>query len=540
MKYDELVNEPTPQTEPLDKRQVANNTGGFVYGLDKWKRLERFLILGSDSNTYYQSAKALTKENAACVLECFAEDALRTAETIKEISHSGRAPKNDPAIFALALGAVSTDAATRQISLNRLKDVCRTSTHLFSFVKAAKGLGKGFGRGMKRAIADWYTSKTIEQVAYQAIKYRQREGYTHKRLLDMSHAPSKGDPNRNALYLWMKGKEGLENFPTHLPSQILSHLYAMRPESSREYRIGLVKASNLPWEALPTECNSDPLIWEAMLPKMGLTALIRNLGNMTKVGTISPLSEAEQVVVRRLSDPADLKLSRIHPFHVLQAMAVYRSGQGFKGSGSWTPSVPVLDALDAAFYQTFANVIPSNKNFLIGLDVSGSMTSPFSGSVLSCRDASAALALVTMATEPTTHVVGFTAKGSQSRLGIETSALTPLNISPRQRLTDAIQTVSNLPFGSTDCSLPMLYALEQNLKVDTFLILTDSETYAGRIHPMAALKKYRQETGINAKLIVVGMTSTGFSIADPQDAGCLDVVGFDSNVPALISDFSRN
>ena len=36
------------------------------------------------------------------------------------------------------------------------------------------------------------------------------------------------------------------------------------------------------------------------------------------------------------------------------------------------------------------------------------------------------------------------------------------------------------------------------------------------------------------------MDSNGFSIADPNDAGMLDVVGFDSATPALMADFSRS
>jgi 60 kDa SS-A/Ro ribonucleoprotein len=35
------------------------------------------------------------------------------------------------------------------------------------------------------------------------------------------------------------------------------------------------------------------------------------------------------------------------------------------------------------------------------------------------------------------------------------------------------------------------------------------------------------------------MTSTGFTIADPEDAGTLDVVGFDSAAPQVISDFAK-
>ncbi len=85
----------------------------------------------------------------------------------------------------------------------------------------------------------------------------------------------------------------------------------------------------------------------------------------------------------------------------------------------------------------------------------------------------------------------------------------------------------------------MLWALEKGERYETFVIYTDNETFAGRMHPHQALEQYRRETSIAARLVVVGMTSTGFSIADPSDAGSLDVVGFDSATPNLIADFSR-
>src|SRR6187551_2123561 len=103
---------------------------------------------------------------------------------------------------------------------------------------------------------------------------------------------------------------------------------------------------------------------------------------------------------------------------------------------------------------------------------------------LTPRDASAALALVTAATEERYEVVGFY------------DGLTPLSISPRQRLDDAVKTVSGLPFGGTDCALPMLYAQAQEREIDTFVIYTDSETWAGEIHPAQALEEYRRASGI--------------------------------------------
>ena len=98
--------------------------------------------------------------------------------------------------------------------------------------------------------------------------------------------------------------------------------------------------------------------------------------------------------------------------------------------------------------------------------------------------------------------------------------------------------MSDLPFGGTDCALPMRYAQAHRRKIDTFVIYTDSETWAGDIHPAQALRDYRQASGIDARLVVVGMVSNGFSIADPNDPGMLDVVGFDTATPQLISDFA--
>jgi len=127
----------------------------------------------------------------------------------------------------------------------------------------------------------------------------------------------------------------------------------------------------------------------------------------------------------------------------------------------------------------------------------------------------------------------------RGRFAGRADGLTPLAVSPRQRLDDAVKAVSSLPFGGTDCALPMLYAQAREREVDMFVVYTDSETWAGDSHPVQALRDYRRASGIDARLVVVGMVSNGFSIADPADGGMLDVVGFDTATPQLIADFAR-
>ena len=91
--------------------------------------------------------------------------------------------------------------------------------------------------------------------------------------------------------------------------------------------------------------------------------------------------------------------------------------------------------------------------------------------------------------------------------------------------------------GGTDCAQPMIYAKNKKLEVDTFIVYTDNETWAGKIHPSQALKDYRESSGVDAKLIVCGMCANSFTIADPNDAGMLDMAGFDSAAPEVIRNF---
>ncbi len=208
---------------------------------------------------------------------------------------------------------------------------------------------------------------------------------------------------------------------------------------------------------------------------------------------------------------------------------MYAQGKGDKGALTWKPVPKIVDALDAAFYATFKNDEPCGKSVLLALDVSGSMGGgSVAGSCLTPREASAAMALVTAATEEEYHIMGFS------------SRFMPLKISSRMRLDDVVKGISDLPFEGTDCALPMIWAREHSLNVSGFVTYTDSETWAGDIHPAQALRQYRSEFVGDAKAVVVGMTSNGFTLADPNDRGMLDVVGFDTTVPAVIADFVRN
>jgi 60 kDa SS-A/Ro ribonucleoprotein len=512
----------TPQTQPIPgKNMVQNNAGGYTFALDAFGQMERFLILGSEGGTYYVSEQQLTQQNAANTIKAIQTDGPRAVQLIVDISTAGRAYRNDAAIFALALATTFGDANTKKLAYDAISKVCRTGTHLFSFCESINNL-RGWSAGLRKGVAKYYTQKSDNALAMQLIKYRQRNGWTHRDVLRLSHPTVDG--MKHELLKWTV--DNAKKQPNQLHPIVEAFLKVQDPKVSVTEKLNLIQTYNLPWEALPTDMLSNKTVWETLLPSMGMIATIRNLGKMTSIGMFSSnLGSDTKTLLSKFTED-EIKTSKVHPFQVLLGMKTYGQGHGFKGSLSWAPNQKVMDTLNDTFYKAFKNVTPSGKNFFFGIDVSGSMSSPIMNSALMCSEAAAAMALVTMNVEQNVDAYGFQ------------TGLTDLKISPKQRLDDVVRRTSGLTFGGTDCSLPMVFAAKQNLKVDQFVVLTDNETYAGQIQPVQALQQYRQKMGIPAKLVVVAMAATPFTIADPNDSGMLDVVGFDANTPSVISDFA--
>jgi 60 kDa SS-A/Ro ribonucleoprotein len=148
--------------------------------------------------------------------------------------------------------------------------------------------------------------------------------------------------------------------------------------------------------------------------------------------------------------------------------------------------------------------------------------------IISAAEAAMVMAMVTMRKEPWCQVMGFNHQ------------FVDLKISAADTLESSMKKAYSQGFGSTNCSMPTQYARQRKLDVDTFVIYTDNETNYKDIHPSQSLALYRKEMNKpNTKNIVVGMSVNIFTIADPKDVNSLDIVGFDSNTPSVISEFTK-
>lgn len=514
---------PAPQSEPESEIQVKNNAGGYTFEVSDKVRLERFLILGVDGGTYYVSEKDLTKQNVDFLRKLIKKDENLVLQTTVAISKSGRAYRNDAAVFVMAL--LLSEGKNKKATVSAIPSVVRTGTHVYALADYITSLG-GWGRSKRAAVAGWFKSQSVDQLAYQAVKYRQRNGWTLRDLMRKSHVTGI-DKNVGNFILGKPtlshGVEIIDGFEAMQESQSVSSVLER-----------LDSYPNLPWETIPTKFLTDFKVWKKLFENGQLRgqAALRNVIRLAKLGAFEDMGFARKFS-DLIADENMIKATRLHPMNYLNAYVVFNEGQAVSAGWSvartraWNVSPIVTSALYDGFGISFENIEPANKKTMISIDTSASMGWNLAGNTqLDCYQGAAAMAMITARTEPMYVVNGFATR------------LKPINISSRNSLADAIRMVRAAGGGGTDCAQPMLHAIEKNLDIDTFIVITDNETWAGNIHPHKALEQYRQKSGNAARLVVVAMTPTNYTIANPLDVGMLDVVGFDSNTPKVIADFS--
>lgn len=554
--YGSKISKPQSVNEPAIGRtdMVKNNTTGMTFVVSPLDRLRRFLILGADSNTYYASKQTNFHKNYVAIQQVIGELGVSAVAEIVAISTEGRAPKQDATIFALALAANSPDPLVRKAAIAGIQHVCRIPTHLFSFMTDYKALGgKTGGSQMKKALAAWYTRQKPEDLAYQVVKYRQRGGWSHRDVLrlcrpagftsgEQTPAGAMGD------VLAFAADKPVLGTGDHLAminafEQLKLLTDNVTPKTIKE-AVKAIRELGLPREAVPDTFLKSDEVWTALLmPSKGnkhgmpLTAMIRTLNRMTNAGLLNYNSAGTRHVVERLTDAELIKHALVHPIQFLSAARTYAKGQGEKGSLSWVPNPQVVAALEKGFVLAFDAVPKTNMRYYIGLDISGSMDTGEVAGVpgLSPRDASVCMAMLWAKTEPFCVVKGFShSNGAGARYS---TGLTDFTAAFKSKgRAECVQTVKSCHFGATQPDLVIEDAMKNNIEVDVFIIMTDSEVNQGN-HPFQVLQQYRKKMGINAKLVVIGMTATDFTLADPNDPGMMDVAGFDSAAPSIIAEF---
>lgn len=481
--------------------------------------------------------------------------------------------------------AVNYGLAVRQYAVTAAYEMNRQSSMLFENISNID-LQRGWGAIIHKMVENFYANLSNIDLAQQLIKYGTRQGWSHKDLLRkvkpvttftskraksasgqplvMSQVLKKEDlwahqavaapdEERSKMFAWAVDK--LDAFESVTPStekdkrgyikDPMSKLWAadaLKHATTAQEVAQIVFDYQMPREAVEradTKWLREAVVWEALLDKMPGVAMVRNLRNMAEVGLLTPLSDVERFVADRLADTKFM--GRVHPIQVMQAAVGYDSkimAESLAGgkdrsrkSGDTKPyivSQVVVDALNTALHNSYSNVTPTNKNILTAIDISGSMYWNMLQNFFPFFPAEAAgmMALIWAHIEPTYFPTVFA------------HYIKPISLSRTASIGDVLRELKKYDMGSTNIEAPVKYALDNNLKVDAFISITDGQVNSGR-HVFQGIKQYRDKMGIPAKFIMVAMEADRLTVADPKDPLMLDVVGCSADTQSIVSDYIR-
>ena len=519
-----VIDAPTPQTEPLDDRMVPNSAGGYSYPVTDAVCMHRFMIIGSEDGSYYQKERKLTLDNLRATKRHIEQAGAEAVDHIVAVSLERRAPRVSPVLFCLAIAASADNPEARKAALDALPKVAVTASHLEEFAGYADSMRR-WGRSLRTAVSNWYTSREASQVAFQAVKYRTRAGWSNRDLLRKAHPQVEKGSDLWHIFEWIT--QGTVP-PEHGSLRIIHSFLRAQEETDPGKLAELITAEELPREAVPPAMLQHDQVWASLGEQMPPLAFVRNLPALTAHNAIRPM-EAQWAVdrINRMRSGDSGRPVPVHPMNILIAMMVYRMGRSVDGKNRWTPVPQVSAALDEAFDRSFSAAPQTGQRLYLAVDVSGSMDWKTLGRIsgLTSRMAAAAVTMAIARREPNHFIGAFSGRMEE------------FDVTAQDSLQDVMRKTSVIKPRMTDMSLPMLHAMEQNIPVDCFIIATDGETYAGDVHPAEALRQYRQKTGIPAKAVQLAFVSNDHSVMDPADAGTLDIAGFDASIPAILHDF---
>lgn len=554
-----------------ESRTASASSGLKVFRINDMDLLKRFLITGSTGSMYLNQAQQMNMhyDFLRSIANAGMEVGIEAVCLIESISESGRAARNDSAIMALAVMCDSNSVATRRAAFTAVHKVARTGTHLFQFISMVRSV-RGLGRGLRKAINSWYLDKDVRDLAYQISKYRNREGWTHRDVLRLTRpkAAQMNDQQKAVINYAVHPSDTSAIGDAAAISPMISAYEELKRipynDNNRARCIELIQTHNIPHEVVPNDWKGDREIWKALLVnRMPATALMRNLSRMTRLKLFGGGEEA--VMLRGLVKDAfteeRIQRARLHPLNIYMAMKAYTSGRS-KGGQTWTADKRIVQILEEAFYNSFKYSAPSGKRIYVGLDVSGSMCCPVHGEQRASPGYTWMRRGSNSQMDPKAGIAPGDSVSAYEAEVILTKALVASEGNCKVKvfdtdfadLTSVFQADHTLPntmkevvrkgrnFGATNLSLPIQDALadERSLRgnpYDAFVIFTDNEVNVHGVHPQKLIEEYRRKSGKNTRFIVVGMKANRISIADPADPYMLDIGGFDSSLPKLISEF---
>lgn len=483
-----------------------NHAGGPSYNRGLEEQTLQVLTTNVFENTFYASQKDLVKQAVDLFKRMALQDSVLFAKMIVYARNEGFI-RIAPITALVVLSTADMDSFQAAFPL-----VIRTPGDLQDFMQIlrSRALRKGFGRGVKRAVGGWLNGLS----EYHAIKYgSQGSGFSLRDILRLAR-PKPASDRVGAIFNYLIN--GLTEENAEVIALNLNQIRCMeilKESTELEEQKALIAEGKLPYEVVVGCIKPSVELWTELMKQMPYFALLRHLNTLNKAGVFKDKTNVTYVV-SRLTDVKQIKGSKVLPFRFYAAHQQMDSAM---------PRA-INEALEKALELSFGNTPELGGRTAIGCDTSGSMSSARISERSTTRaiDIAAIFTAALLKTTQDAIVLPF-----DTRLHMD-------KFSANDTLMTTARVLASKGGGGTNVGLPLEYLLQNRIVVDTFVGITDSESWYGRGF-LPAWREYKQKVAPNAKAFLLEVAPYGHSVAPATEKDVWYFYGWSDSIPAFIA-----
>lgn len=484
--------------KPTDTR---NNAGAAAFCFDDKHALIQLVSTGTLHDTFYTTAE----EQLAAVLGLATKLPSMFIAQAAVYAREKAYMKDSPALLCAVLAARKEPEALDLLS-RVFPKVITNGRMLRTFVQIVRSAATGrmsFGSAVRRMIRDYLEKRSPEKLFEDALG----ETPSLADIIRMTH-PKASTPERAAFYGYLLGK----NVDMNLLPQNVRDFEAYKKDMT-------LPVPNVPHQYLTGLSGLPEKAWETIAVSGGWHFTKMNLNTFQRRGLFANKGILKAVSAK-LADGEQVRKNRVLPYQLLAAWKA-------------ATDVPaeVRNALQTAVDHAVSN-IPSfdGVSIAIGVDVSGSMSSPVMGkgtSNIRCSEAAAMIASAILRVNPNAKVIPFDTAAKRIDLNARDSVMT---------------NTTKLGFngGGTDVSVPLQVLSREKDGRDLVIILSDNESWYGNSRGATSLTtawKAYKKMAPKAKLVCIDLCPNRTTQA-PDDKDVLNIGGFSDSYFGVIESFA--
>lgn len=489
---------------------------------DKW-RLQRFLILGTESGAYKADKKEFARKDVQCIHRLISQGrGPEIVETICQTNKLRGKGHRQPVLYALATCTRSEDPDTKEAAYGALQEVCPQPKDLLKFVKYCEAVsqGTGWGRAQRRAISNWYNSfKDRPKILAKGVtKIPNNTEWTHRDVCRLAHVKPESAFIMLIIRYITKGLIAAKNLPSPVQSNdvqqwkdIIRYFEAVEETKSFtgsmkvEDKLDIIRNHRLNPCQLSTALNRSLDVWKVLLNHIPLGLVLKNILKVEKVPIDTPCLD-------RLKNVDELQNVNVNPFEVMVAMKEAKKED-------------TKNSLEKAFEICVQNVTSTNKKYSVVIWVGEEIDSDLEGKkTVTARDVIAAFAYtIAKRAHPDSEIVTYSGEEKQKLLipntGVlkyisEEETLSDMNSDYKQLVHHVEKSKkSDVPF---DAVVIVMYAQDEDFKRRLSTVFSDTGDF---------------------RVVIISLVPSDVPMKDHRNPYMLDVLGFGANTTEAIMRF---